>query len=300
MDILFSLRQIRLFTAIARLGGVSAAAIELGMSQSAASTALIELENRYQCPLFERVGRRLRVSEVGLSLLPVAIDMLDRAAKAHAIMSGRSGPGPVYIGATQTIGTYVAPTLIAQYAERHPQSPVTLDISNTVEIASRVQDFTLDLGLIEGEYTGTKLLVTDWLDDEMVLICGAGHKLAALTSCSIEDVLAERWVVRERGSGSRQALDHAMLPYWSRWLIALELQQTEAIVQMVAASTMIGCVSRLAVQAPLALGLVKILSVAALNLRRKFYIIRHRDKHETEGMVEILALSRALAKNAQA
>jgi DNA-binding transcriptional LysR family regulator len=295
MDILFSLRQMQLFTAIVRCGGASAAANELGMSQSAASTALIELENRYQRPLFERVGKRLRVSETGRALLPVALDMLDRAAKADAILRGRSGPGPLRIGATQTIGTYVAPNLIARYSERHPHSGVTLDISNTATIASRVQDFTLDLGMIEGEYTGTQLLISDWLDDEMVLICNAAHQLTSRKSCSIDDVLAERWVLRERGSGSRQALDQAMVPYWSRWQVSLELQQTEAIVQIVAASALIGCVSRLAVQAPLALGLIKILNVSALNLRRRFYIIRHRDKYETEGMTEMLTLSSELA-----
>lgn len=300
MDGLFSLRQMRLFVAIVRMGGVSAAAIELGMSQSAASTALIELENRYQRPLFERVGKRLRVSEVGQALLPVALDMLDRAAKADAILRGRTGPGPLYIGATQTIGTYVAPTLIARYGARHPQSRVTLDISNTAEIAARVQDFTLDLGLIEGEYSGTKLLVSDWLDDEMVLICSPGHPLAAHKNCSINDVLAEHWVVRERGSGSRQALDHAMLPYWSQWQISLELQQTEAIVQMVAASALIGCVSRLAMRAPLALGQVKALRIPALDLRRKFYIIRHRDKYETEGMKEMLTFSFEFARGVEA
>ena len=298
MDIRFSLRQLQLFVAIARSGGVSTAAAQLGMSQSAASTALIELETRYQRPLFERVGKRLRLSEIGHQLLPVAMETLDRAAKADAVLRGRSGPGPLQIGATQTIGTHLAPRLIARYRARHATSPVTLDIANTADIAGKVEDFTLDLGLIEGEHSGAKLLVENWLADEMVAICAPSHPLAACATCSVEQVLAEKWVVRERGSGTRQALDHAMLPHASRWTIALELEQTQAIVEMVAASPLIGCVSRLALEGPLALGQVRALSVPALDLRRKFTIIRHRDKYQTEGMDAMLALCAEMAAGA--
>jgi len=295
MDILFSLRQLRLFVAIARSGGVSAAAVQLGLSQSAASSALIEFETRYQRPLFERVGRRLRLSEVGHALLPLAIDLLDRAAQADAVLRGRAGPGPLQIGATQTIGTYLAPRLIARYRARHPHATVSLDLSNTADIAGKVEDFTLDLGLIEGEHSGPRLLVEDWLDDEMLPICAPSHPLAARDRCAVEAVLAEGWVVRERGSGTRQALDRAMQPYASRWTIALELQQTQAIVEMVAASPLIGCVSRLAAAGPIALGQVRALTVPALDLRRRFTIIRQRDKLLSEGMMAMLALCAEMA-----
>jgi len=290
MDIRFSFRHLQLFAAIARTGSVSAAAAELAMSQSAASTALIELENRYQRPLFERIGKRLRLSEAGHLLVPLAVEILDRAAEASALLRGQAGAGPIRIGATQTIGTYLAPRLIAAYRLQYPSSVIALEIANTSAIALGVADFSLDLGLIEGEQSDARLAVTDWLDDALVLICRPSHRLAARPSCTAEDVLAEQWVVRERGSGTRQALDRAMAPLWDRWTIAIELQQAQAIVELVAASALIGCVSRLAAEASIALGLVVPIAVPELDLARCFSIIRHRDRFETQAMTAMLAL----------
>lgn len=280
----FSLRHLEIFAAVARHGSISAAADELAMSQSAASTALIELERRYDRPLFDRAGKRVRINETGRSLLPVALDLLNRAAEIDALLAGRSGPGPLRLGATQTIGNYVAPMLIHAYAQRYPGCALTLEIDNTAQIAARIADFSLDLALIEGEYTHPDLIVGDWIADELILLCGASHRLAGQGACTIEEVLAEAWVVRERGSGTRQTLDGAMRPYWPRWRIGMELQQIEAILETVAVSEMIGCVSRIGARARLAQGHVVELRVPGLDLWRRFSMLSHRQKYVTAGM----------------
>lgn len=287
----FSLRQLEIFTAAARHGSLSAAADELAMSQSAASTALIELERRYGRPLFDRAGKRLRINETGRALLAPALDLLSRAAGIDAILAGRTGPGPLRLGATQTIGNYVAPRLIDAYAQRHPGCPLSLEIDNTAHIAARVADFSLDLALVEGEYADPDLLVSDWLPDELVLLCGPSHRLARRGRCAIDELLAERWVVRERGSGTRQTLDRAMQPYGARWTIGLELQQIEAILQMVAVSAMIGCVSRVAAQPRLDQGRLVELKVPGIDLHRRFTIMTHREKHITAGMRAFLDIA---------
>lgn len=280
----FSIRQLELFAAIAREGNISSAASALAMSQSAASAALLELERRYDRPLFDRAGKRLRINETGRSLLPAARELLDRAEEIDALLAGRRGPGSFRLGATQTIGNHVAPGLIQAYSERYPDSAVTLEIGNTAEIAAKVADFSLDLALVEGEHAHPDLLMTDWVEDELVLICNPAHALAACNPCRVDALLAERWVVREHGSGTRQTLDRAMQPWWSRWRIGMELQQMEAIVEMVAASPMIGCVSDLAARSALEQGRVVQLRVPGIDLRRRFYLVRHREKYLTAGI----------------
>jgi DNA-binding transcriptional LysR family regulator len=280
----FSLRHLQIFAAVARHGNISAAADELAMSQSAASAALIELERRYDRPLFDRAGKRLKINETGRSLLPVARDLLDRAGEIDALLAGRMGPGSFRLGATQTIGNYVAPMLIHAYAQQHPGQAPTLRIDNTAAIVRRIMDFSLDLALVEGEYIHAELHITDWLGDELVLICNPSHPLAGCSPCSIDALLAERWVVREEGSGTRQALDRAMHPYWDKWRIGMELQQIEAIVETVAAGPLIGCVSHLAARKSLELGRVVRLEAPDLDLRRRFYILSHREKYMTPGI----------------
>ena len=286
----FSLRHLQIFTVTARLESISAAAAELSMSQSAASAALLELERRYDKPLFDRAGKRLRINETGRSLLPAARDLLDRAEEIDALLSGHRGPGSFRLGATQTIGNHVAPLLMERYARAYPEAPLTLEIANTAMIAGKVADFSLDLGLIEGELAHPDLSMTEWLGDELVLICNPSHRLARQAPTPIAALLAERWVVREKGSGTRQTLDRAMHPYSDRWRIGLELQQGEAIVETVAASALIGCVSHLAARDALRLGRIVRLAVPDLDLQRRFFILSHREKSMTPGIRAFLGI----------
>lgn len=291
----FSLRHLQIFTAAARLESVSAAAAELSMSQSAASAALLELERRYDRPLFDRVGKRLRINETGRALLPAAHDLLDRSEEIDALLAGRLGPGFFRLGATQTIGSHVAPELMEAYARRHPSASLSLEIGNTAEIANKVADFSLDLALIEGELTHRDLRMTEWLGDELVLICSPSHPLARQRQVTVADLLEERWVVREKGSGTRQTLDRAMYPYLEKWRIGLELQQIEAIIETVAVSSMIGCVSELAVHESLERGRVIRLDIPGLDLRRRFFILSHREKRIAPGIRAFLEICAARA-----
>ena len=231
----------------------------------------------------------------GRALLPAALELLSRAGEIDAILAGRAGPGPLRLGATQTIGNHVAPRLIEAYAQRHPDCPLSLEIDNTAQIAGKIVDFSLDLALVEGEYAHPDIVVADWLADELVLLCSPSHRLAERGPCRIDDLLGERWVVREQGSGTRQTLDRAMQPYWSRWRIGLELQQIEAILETVAVSAMIGCVSRVSARRQLAQGRLVELDVPDIDLRRRFYILSHRAKHISAGMREFLEIAVAAA-----
>lgn len=289
----FSLRHLEIFVAIARAGSISSAATELAMSQSAASTALIELERRYGRSLFDRSGKRLKINETGRSLLVPALELLSRAEEIDGLLAGRAGPGPLHLGATQTIGNYIAPRLINAYSERYEGCALTLEINNTAEIAARIVDFSLDLALVEGAYAHPDLVVTDWLHDELIVICGASHPLAKRQAWDIDDVLGERWVVREKGSGTRQTLDTAMRPYWSRWNIDIELQQIEAILEMVAVSSLVSCVPRVAAQQLIAQGRLAEIRISELDLRRRFYIMTHKGKYHTAGIRAFLDICEA-------
>jgi DNA-binding transcriptional LysR family regulator len=291
----FSLRQLQIFATVARLESISGAAAELAMSQSAASTALLEFERRYDRPLFDRAGKRLKINETGRSLLPSARELLDRAEEIDALLAGRLGPGPLRLGATQTIGSYVAPRLMEAYARRHPEAPLSLEIGNTTEIADKVADFSLDLALIEGELTHPDLSMTKWLGDELVLVAGPSHPLALQEQCTIADLLRHTWVVREKGSGTRQTLDRAMYPYLEKWQIGLELQQIEAIIEMAAVSALIGCISRVAARRAIESGRIVCLNIPELDLRRRFFILSHREKRRTPGIRALLQICADMA-----
>lgn len=279
-----TLRQLEVFVAIARDGNVTHAADRIAMSQSAASTALGELEKQFGRPLFDRVGKRLRLNEAGTAAMPKALEILDRAAALEALLAGGGGPGALTLGASLTIGNYLCPALIDRYLRLYAGSEVKLEIGNTRHIAHAVANFDLDLALIEGEITHPDLAVTDWLADELTVFSAPSHPVAREASVSIERLLKESWIVREPGSGTRQTLDRAMTPWWPRWKIGLELEHTEAIKGMVATGHFIGCVSHRALAEPFESGRLVPLTVPELDLHRRFYLVTNRRKHCTPGI----------------
>lgn len=292
----FTLRQLEVFVAIGRSGNVSRAAEEIPLSQSATSTALGEFERQFGLQLFDRVGKSLRLNEVGRQLLPRAVELLDRANEVEDLLEGRSGFGPLSIGATLTIGNYLTTLIVAKFLQRHPQAQVQLQVHNTATIVQQVAHYSLDLGLIEGDCNHPDLEVQPWIADELAMFCAPSHPLAGKKRVSLEQLLAEPWILREKGSGTRETFDRAMHNHHSRLNIRLELEHTEAIKRAVESGLGLGCISRLALKDAFRRGSLVPLDTPDLDLRRYFYFLWHKQKYQTAGMREFLALCREMTE----
>src|SRR5574343_368077 len=217
-----SLRQLEVFAAIARCENVSRAAAELAMSQSAASSALVELERSYDCPLFDRVGKSLRLNATGRGLLPMAEGVLAQTREIAAYLQGTT-LGPLKVGATLTIGNYLATLIVAEYMQRHPEAPVTLQVANTDAIVASLLRFECDVGLVEGEVSHPDLVMAPWLEDELVVFCAPHHPLAGQGVADDAVLAAQGWILREHGSGTRSQFDHVVAPRLPGLRVRLEL-----------------------------------------------------------------------------
>src|SRR3569832_1333475 len=165
----YTLRQLEVFVSVGRYESVSRAAAALALSQSATSTALGEFERQFDSQLFDRVGKTLRLNELGSQLLPKAVELLDRAREIEELLEGKTGFGALQIGAPLTIGNYLAALIIAAFLQRHPESRVRLQVQNTSTIEHRVAHHELDLGLIEGDCQHPDIEVQSRVEDEIVL-----------------------------------------------------------------------------------------------------------------------------------
>jgi DNA-binding transcriptional LysR family regulator len=290
----FSLRQIGVFVAVARHESVSRAAEELALSQSATSTALAELERLYDTQLFDRFGKTLRLNELGQALLPQAVELIERAAAIASVLEGRAGYGKLRIGATLTIGNYLATLIVADFLRRHPESTLQLQVHNTATIIDRLVRHELDLGLIEGTCRRPDLVVEPWVADELVVFCAPAHPLAQQGRATLAELGQQSWIVREPGSGTRETLDQALRHHHSALPIRLELEHTEAIKRAVEFGLGIGCISRLALREAFRRGSLVAIETPELDLRRHFHFLWHRRKFQTAGMREFIALCRTM------
>lgn len=280
----FTLRQIQVFLATAYHENITRAAESLAMSQSAASAALKEFEDHVNTQLFDRVGKRLQLNELGKALRPQAQELLERAeALEHALLK-QVAVGDLKVGATLTIGNYLAVGVMARFMTMYPGARVALEVANTATIARKVANFELDLGLVEGEVQHSGLDIHTWRDDELVVFCAPEHPLATHSALTEADLLEASWIVREKGSGTRQTFDNAMRGMLPQLKIALELQHTEAIKRAVEARLGIGCLSRVTLEEAFRRGSLVELQVPHRDFRRKFYFILHKEKYQSEGI----------------
>lgn len=290
-----TLRQMQIFAAVARSENVSRAAAELSMSQSAASSALVELERLFDNPLFDRIGKSLRLNGTGRGLLPLAEDLLARADELEAYLAG-GGLGPLAVGATLTIGNHLGTLIVAEYLQLHPDCRIELHVSNTQSVVERLLGFELDLGLIEGEASDPDLELEPWLDDALAVFCAPGHPLAQVGQLASADLAAQTWIVRERGSGTRalfdRAVGQAVGESGGRLDIRLQLEHTEAIKRAVESGLGIGCLSRLSLREAFRRGSLVEVKTPQLDLRRHFYFAWHRRRHASAAMRTFLQLCR--------
>lgn len=294
----FTLKQVQVFVSIAKTGSVSRAAQALSLSQSAASTALSELEKLYGCRLFDRVGNRLHINGLGDVLLPKALAFLDQATAMEHLLSAQSDMGSVSVAASLTIGNYHAPRIAAAFMAEHPEGKITLNIRNTDAIVRDLLAFELDIGLIEADVSDPALIVEPWLHDDLVIFAAPDHPLVGVAALTPARIIKQAWVLRESGSGTRTTFEYALERRLGRRPVldvVLSLDQNEAIKHAVAAGMGLGCMSSLAVQDDLKQGRLAALSVTGLDLRRNFSLVRHREKYVTTGMQAFLQMCRDLA-----
>ncbi len=286
----YSLRQLEVFIATARHENVSRAAADLALSQSAASSALKELEGQFGVQLFDRQGKRLRLSALGAQLRPRAEALLARARELESAFVGREVAGRIKVGATLTIGNYLAVPMIADFRLLHPDADVALTVANTESVAEQVAGFDLDMGLVEGEFQHPDLEVKAWRGDELQVFAAPGHPLAAREAVTDAELRELRWILREPGSGTRQAFDRAMQGLLGDLQIAMELQHTEAIKRAVESGLGVGCLSRISLSEAFARGSLVPLAVPQRDFSRRLYSVTHRLKYRSATLAAWLEL----------
>ncbi|VCU68777.1 HTH-type transcriptional activator CmpR [Pigmentiphaga humi] len=293
-----SLRQLRIFVSVARTGSTMGAASDISLSQSAVSAALNELEGLLNTRLFDRVGKRLILNDNGRALLAEATALLDNAQQIERGFFDKHGhaAATLKLGCSTTIGNYVLPGLLARYRLQSPHTPIEVTIANTGQIGAAVAAFEVDMGLIEGACQEADIQVIPWLLDEMVIVCSARHPLASerhTRRITREQLRESRWLMRERGSGSRQAVEQALLPYLHQLNMDIELGSSEAIKHAAAEGLWLACLSRSVVRDLVASGQLSILDTDLPPLTRRFYLIHHKKKYLSENLNAFLAHCRS-------
>ncbi|MBL0597433.1 LysR substrate-binding domain-containing protein [Aeromonas jandaei] len=293
-----TLQQLKVFATIARYGNLGLAANELCLSKGAVSQSLQELERQLATPLFDRIHPRLQLNNEGRLLQPAAEELLTRMQDIENLFRADAEPsGQLRLGASQTIGNYLLPTLLAT-SKQELGLPPKVTINNTHLLCHALANFELDMALIEGENHHPDLVTEPWLQDEMLVIAHPDHPLANQVALSLSRLGGETWVLREPQSGSREQFIRQIQPGLPNWQPGLELNTLESVMLAVEKGLGISFISRLAASDRLADG-----RLVALPLTRRFprqlSLIWHKQKYHSASLRHFIHFCRAQLNDAE-
>jgi DNA-binding transcriptional LysR family regulator len=274
-----TLRQIRVFTAVARSGSFTRAARELHLTQPAVSQQIKLLEQEAGLPLFEHIGRTIHVTAAGQELLRYAsqvTELLREAGETLAAMRGLKR-GVLKLGAVST-AKYFAPSLLSAFAPAYPDVTIRFSVGNREEVIKLLAANEIDLAIMGRPPRELATVAAPFAKHPLVIIASPDHPLAKKRRIALKQLAGENFVIREEGSGTRAAMEHVFKEHGAAYRTSMEVTSNETIKQAVMAGMGLSFISMHTVMLELATGKLVTLNVAGLPVMRDWYVIHLRDK----------------------
>jgi len=277
------LRRLEIFAKVAELGSFSRAAEALFLTQPTVSEHVRALEDELGVQLLDRLGRGAQPTPAGRLLLDYATRMLALGRAARQAIDRYQGrvSGALVVGGSTIPGEYVLPALVGAFRAKHPEVSVSLLIGDRRDVSLWVEEGRVEVGVTGARPSARALHAKALMSDELVIVAPAEHPWADKKSVSLADVRAEPLVVRERGSGSREALERALdgaRLELGAFRIVSEMGSTQAIKQAVRAGVGVSIISRRAVEDECRARQLVALPIRELKVERAFWLVTHRDR----------------------
>ena len=266
---------------MAQRRNITAAASELMLSQPAVSLQLKSLERDLGLPLFQRGGPKLLLTDAGEVLYRAAASILFAKDEAErAIGELRDGTkGRLIVGAGTTGGMYVLPRILQAYTERWPGTEIVMQVGTTDQLLDRLLQNGLDLAIVGGPIEDRRFKSETICADALVLIAAPTHPIVTLDAVTLKDLGGVAFIVPEVGSRTRQLVERRLREVGVPMRIAMQMPGTEGVKRAVEAGLGIGIVSRYAVEAEIATGVLRSLPIAGFSLTRPVSMVYRSQKY---------------------
>jgi DNA-binding transcriptional LysR family regulator len=274
-----TLRQFRVFEAVARNLSFSRAAAELHLSQPAVSMQVKGIEAILGLPLTEQMGKKIYLTEAGREVLHASQAITARLDDLQANLAQLRGmdTGRLNIAVTTTVSA-VSTGILARFRGRYPRVAIHLDVSNRESVLGQLALNRIDLAIMGQVPEGLDLEATRFMDNPLVVIAPPEHPLARKKKVAIHDLASEPFLVREAGSGTRGAMERFFADKGMELTTSMEMSSNEAIKQAVQAGLGLGILSLQTLEQELELKRLVVLKVEGFPIMRHWYIVHRTDK----------------------
>ena len=274
-----TLHQLKVFETVARLSGFSRASEALHLAQPTVSMQVKQLAETVGMPLFEKIGKKIYLTEAGGVVQTSARDMFEVMARMEMQLAQLKGlkQGRLKV-AVVTTAKYFIPRLLGPFVHQYPGIDIALDVGNRSEIVSRLSRNDDDLYIMGMPPAGMQIQRHPFVENPIVAIAPKNHPLAGKRHISLARLAEEPFLLRERGSGTRMATERFLKEHGVKLNVRMELGSNEAIKQAVAGGLGLSLLSLHALMGELTRKEVALLNVEALPIRRSWYIVHRTGK----------------------
>ena len=274
-----TLRQMKVFESVARNLSYTRAANELFLSQPAVSMQVRQLERQLGVPLFERLGKRIHLTEAGREVYQYSRSIAQQLDAMETLLANLKGlsSGRLRISVAST-ANYFVPNLLATFHQRYPGVTVSLDVTNRESLLGQLTDNTVDIVVMGQPPASLDVDAQAFMENPLVVVAPPDHPLARSKSVPLKRLQEETFLVREPGSGTRVAMERFFAERGIRLKTGMEVGSNEAIKQSVQAGLGLGLLSRATIEQELTLKRLVILRVAEFPIMRHWYVVHRHGK----------------------
>jgi DNA-binding transcriptional LysR family regulator len=281
-----NLNQLKIFYYAAKNGNLSSAANELFITQPAVTKGIQRLQEHYEIKFIDFVGKKLMLTDAGEVLYQIAEKIFEMEKQAEESIRDfqQRKRGQIRVLSSESFGDYYLPHIIIPFSKAYPLVRVSMNILPTEQVVEKTAGLNCDLGFISYPVEHKKLSVREVLEDKLVIITAPNHPLAHKKNLKPKDLEGQNFIMHEKGSAPRRAIEELIRKNNISIGIPLELSSNRAIKRAVEEGTGIALISRKVANEEIRAERLKAINVADPSMTRKFFLIHHKDKYISESL----------------
>jgi DNA-binding transcriptional LysR family regulator len=282
--------QLKIFYLAAKYGSLSAAAEELHITQPAVTKGIQRLQEYYEIKFFNRFGKKLALTDTGESLYEIAEKIFEMEIQAEESIRDfqQWKKGHIRILSSESFGAYYLPSMINPFSKSNPQMRISVNILPTELVAQNTVELKNDLGFISYPVENEKLSIREVLEDRFVIIVAPGHSFGRKGCLEPRDLEGQAMIMHEKGSAPRRSIDELIRKHNVSVFIPLELSSNRAIKTAVEQGIGIALISAKVASEEVQMGKLIAIPFSDSQLKRKFYMIHHKDKYISEMLQHLI------------
>lgn len=285
-----TLHHLEIFVAVCREKTTHAAAQALNLSQPAVSKAITELEKYYQVQLFERINHRLYLSAIGKEMQVHALKILAMYEEMEEEITRKGKQNHLRIGASLSVGTRLLPQYIQTLTTHLTDFTYEAVVNNTSLIERKIENYELDLAIVEGAIENKNLIIKEIGEDELVLVARADHPLLTKQKLIAKELELYPFIAREDGSRQRNQLELYLKEQGITLMMNYSCSSVEAIKQALLYTDGISILSKMMLEEELKKGVLQVLPFPTKQFKRSIRLIYHKDKYVSKAMKMFFSL----------